>query len=95
MAENLANIPTSTHESDAIILNCLMFLEVQMAATCTSDELLHLEGKVNRIAASQSVQRGRPARISNGPTGTHPSIKESNAVNSQIIPAPPSGSARL
>ena len=74
VAANLANIPTSTLESEAIILNRLKILEVQMAATCTSDELLHLEGKVNRIAASQSVQGGRPDSISNGPTGAHPSI---------------------
>ena len=45
MAENLANILISTRESDAIILNRLKFLEVQMAATYTSDELLQMEGK--------------------------------------------------
>ena len=73
VAANLANIPTSTLESDAIILNKI--LEVQMAATCTSDELLQLEGKVNRIAATQSVQGGQPASISNGPTGAHPSTR--------------------
>ena len=56
MVANLANITTSTRGSDAIILNRLKILEVQMAATCTSDELLQLEGKVNRIAASHSVQ---------------------------------------
>ena len=55
-----------------------------MAATCTSDELLQLEGNVNHIAASHPVQGGRPASISNCPTGAHPSIRESNAVNSQI-----------
>ena len=56
MVANLANITTSTRGSDAIILNRLKILEVQMAATCTSDELLQLEGKVNRIAANHSVQ---------------------------------------
>ena len=96
---NLANI-SSTRESDAIILNRLKILEVQMAATCTSDELLQLEGKVNCIAASQPVQGGRPASISNRPTCAHPSIRESNAVNSQIgknmrVPVPPSGSAPI
>ena len=30
------------------------------------------------------MQGGRPASISNGPTGAHPSIRESNVVNSQI-----------
>ena len=100
VAANLANIPTSTRESDAIILNRLKILEVQMAATCTSDELLQLEGKVNRIAASQSVLGGRPVSISNGPTGAHPSTRESNAVNSEIgkyerVPVPPSGSAPI
>ena len=59
-----------------------------------------LERKLNRIAASQSVQGGRPASISNGPTGAHPSIRENNAVNSQIgkcerVPVPPSGSAPI
>ena len=100
VAANLANIPTSTRESDAIILNRLKILEVKMAATYTSDELLQLEGKVNRIAARQYVQGGRPASISNGPTGAHSSISESNAVNSQIgkyvgVPVPPSGSALI
>ena len=71
-----------------------------MAATCASDELLQPEGKVNRIAASQSVQGERPASVSNGPTGAHPSIRESHAVNSQIgkyerVPVPPSGSTPI
>ena len=85
LAANLANIPTSTRESDAIILNRLKILEVQMAATCTSDEILQLEGKVNRIAASQSVLGGRPVSISNGPTGAHPSTRESNAVTQKSV----------
>ena len=100
VAANLANIPTSTRQSDAIILNRLKIIEVQMAAPCTSDKLLQLEGKVNRMADSQSVQGGRPASISNSPTGAHPSIKERNAINSQIgkyerVPVPPSGSAPI
>ena len=46
------------------------------------------------------MQGVRPASISNGPHGAHPSIRESNAVNSQIgkyerVPVPPSGSAPL
>ena len=45
VAAILGNIPTSTRESEAIILNCLKILEVLMAATCTSDELFTVGGK--------------------------------------------------
>ena len=59
VAANLTNLPTSTRESEAAILNRLKMLEIQMAATCTSNELLQLDAKVNRITSGRPTEQER------------------------------------